>query len=316
MVDFMEQFIGTKEHILFDGTSLFSKSEKLNLNRKGYNAQHGFDPQINLLYAFACNSKMPVYYRVVPGNVCEVSALKLCVAEAGFCDVIVVADKGFGSEANFSMLENAGLRYIVPLRRNSSLFVWDRLRSSDKSVFEGFFIVNKRPIWYYRLGEGVVVFLDAVLKVEEERRYLGNVEGRVEGYSLGGFMEGQFKFGTIVLRSNVAMDPCELYGLYKERLVIEGLFDFLKNLLGQDRCYMQSEQSLEAWAFINHVSLMLNYKVYDLLCDRKLLSKFSVADFLSYLRYIFKFKINGEWHISEITKKTKDFLQKLNIHIT
>jgi hypothetical protein len=78
---------------------------------------------------------------------------------------------------------------------------------------------------------------------------------------------------------------------------------------------MQSEQSLEAWAFINNVSLLLSYRVYNLLREKELLAKFSVAVFLSHLKYIFKVKINDEWYLSEMTKKINKFLEILNLPI-
>lgn len=313
----MQHHIGADEHILFDTTSIISKSKKLYFNRKGYNANHDFDPQINLLYAFASKSKMPVYYRIIPGNVRDVSAFKLSIVEAGLKDVVVIADKGFGSQANFSMLDDAGLLYVVPLRRDSLLFDDSRLRLGDKSVFDGFFIFNGRPVWFYGLGGGVFVFLDSVLKVEEEKRYLVNVERGLEGFCFEGFVLRQFKFGVIVLRCNlVGRSAEEVFLLYKERLEVELFFDFLKNLLLQDRSYMQCEESLESWAFVNYVSLLLVYRLYDLLRVNGLLSRFSVADFLAHLRYIFKIKINGEWYLSEITKKTTALLETLNLPST
>ena len=316
ILNFMKPFLGPNQYILFDGTNLHTKSKKLPHNRKGYNAQKDYKPQINLLYAFAAKSKMPAYYRILPGNIREVTAFKLSIAEADLCDVVVIGDKGFGSQSNFDMLSDAGLCYIVPLKRNSSLFDVNRLKSGDKSVFEGYFLFNGRPIWFYRLAEGVVVFLDEVLKCEEQTHYLGNLGRALEGYSMEGFLEAQFRFGTIILRSNVSAAPRELYELYKVRGEIEQLFDFLKNLLEQDRSYMSDQYSLEAWAFVNHVSLMLLYRVYDLLRTNDLLSRFSVADFLTHLKYIFKVKINDIWHLSEVTKKTNDLLDTLNLHIT
>jgi len=46
------------------------------------------------------------------------------------------------------------------------------------------------------------------------------------------------------------------------------------------------------------------------------LSTFSVADFLSHLKYIFRVKINDAWYLSETTKKSREFLKTVNIHIT
>ena len=315
IVKFMKRFIAGNEHILFDGTSILSKSEKMNINRTGYNAHHDYEPQINLLYAFACESKSPVYYRIIAGNVRDITAFKLSVSEAGLKDVIIVADKGFGSEANFNMLNESKIKYIIPLKRNSALFDTSKLESGDKASFDGYFMFNERPIWYYRIND-VIVFLDGDLRNCEEKRYLKNIENNVDGYTMSGFIENQYKYGTIVVKSNVSKPPQDIYNLYKERWEIEQSFDFLKNLLEQDKSFMQNEKSLETWAFINHISIMLNYKIYNLLREKKLLSKFSVADFISHLKYIFKVKINNSWCLSETTKKTRQFLDTLNIHIT
>jgi transposase len=315
MVEFMKHFIGANEHVLFDGSSIISNSEKLNINRLGYNAHGKYDPQINLLYAFGCETKEPGYYRIIPGNIRDVSAFKLSIAEADLQKVVVIGDKGFGSEANFKMLDEAGLKYIVPLKRNSSLFKADKLKVENRENFDGYFMFDERPIWYYKTAEAVV-FVDNDLKNEEEKSYLKNIENNIEGYAISGFWEVRHKFGSIAMKTNLEKSTKEIYYLYKERGEIEQAFDFLKNLLEQDKSYMQNEKSLESWAFMNHVSLMLVYRVYNLLREKQLLSKFSVSDFLSHLKYIFKIRINGKWHLTESTKKTKKFLEILNIHIT
>jgi len=315
IVEFMKRFISGNEHMLFDGTGITSKSEKMDINRIGYNAHHDYNPQVNLLYAFACESKSPAYYRIIAGSVRDISAFKLSITETGLENMVVVADKGFSSELNFNMLDEANIKYIIPLKRNSSLFNTSRLETGNKADLDGFFMFNERPIWYYSIMD-VVVFIDNDLKVHEEKKYLNNIEKGIEGYTMDNFIKKQHKFGTIVIKSNASIKSQKIYNLYKERWEIEQSFDFLKNLLEQDKSFMQNEKSLESWAFINHISLMLNYKIYNLLRRKNLLSKFSVADFISHLKYIFKVKINNTWHLSEYTKKTKDFLKLLDIHIT
>ncbi|MDR0947288.1 MAG: transposase, partial [Ruminococcus sp.] len=124
------------------------------------------------------------------------------------------------------------------------------------------------------------------------------------------------KFGTIALKSNLNLSPKEIYETYKTRGQIEQTFDFLKNLLDQDKSYMQSQNSLEGWAFINHISLLLCYKLYNLLRDNNLLSKFSVPDFISHLSYIHKIKISDNWLLSEISKKSAAFFSLINVDIT
>jgi transposase len=259
--------------------------------------------------------KLPAYYRIVVGNVRDISAFKLSISEAGLENVIVVADKGFASEANFNMLNESGIKYIIPLKRNNVLFETAKLETGNKADLDGYFMFNERPIWYYSLRD-VIVFLDSDLKAREEKKYLNNIEKNKEGYTVEDFIKNQYKFGTIAMRTNASKTPQETYNIYKERVEIEQSFDFLKNFLEQDKSYMQNEKSLETWAFINHVSLMLNYKIYNLLRRKDLLSKFSVADFISHLKYIFKVKINDSWCLRETTKKTRDFLKTLDLHIT
>ena len=314
MVTFMQEFITEDQHILFDGTKIISNSQKMTINQIGYNQEENYEPQINLLYAFAVNSNTPVYYRLVNGSVCDVTAFKLSLQEIQKKRLVVVADKGFGSEANFKLLNEQEILYVVPLKRNSALIDKSKLKTGDKASFEGHFMYCNRLIWYYKCGE-VFVYLDGDLKNEEERCYLRNVGCNVEGYSSEEFLVRQFDFGCIALRSNLGCGAEEVYCLYKTRFEIECLFDFLKNLLGQDRSYMQNEVCLEAWAFVNHLSLMMVYRVYDLLRQYKFLSKVSVEDFLRYLKGVRAINWNGQWHTTEVPKKTRDLLEDLNLHM-
>jgi hypothetical protein len=320
ITEFLNHFASGSKHLIFDATNIMSKSKKMDINRAGYNSHRQFGPQVNLLYTFAIESRMPVYYRITPGNIRDVTALKLTITESGLKDVIIVADKGFGSHDNFDMLDREGLNYIIPLKRNSALFDKDIIKQGDKSNYDGYFIWQKRPVWYYRKvvgGKPVTVFLDESLKASEEGDYLNRVEKKLEGYTRDRFLEKQYDFGTIIIRTNLDRPADEIYGLYKERGEIEQSFDFLKNLLEQDKSYMQNEKSLEAWAFINHLTLLLNYKIYNLLrVNKKLLKKYSVTDLISHLKYIFKTKVDDKWYTTEISKKTDALLNDLGLHIT
>jgi transposase len=311
----MRSYIDGVEHIIFDGTSLVTKSNQMNISRHGYNAHREYEPQINLLYAFSSDEKSPVYYRIVPGNIRDVSALKLSIKETNLKGLIFIGDKGFGSKTNFELLEENGIQYIVPLKRNSNLYESSKLEKGNKAEFDGYFLFNKRPIWYYTNPE-VIIYLDNDLKNEEEKDYIARIESNAEGYTKESFIERQYKFGVMVIKTNLNRTPQEIYTLYKGRREIEQSFDFLKNLLEQDKTNMQNEQSLETWAFINHLSLILNYRVYNLLRIRKQLSKYSVADFIHHLKYIFKVKAGSSWYTSEITEKTRELLALLDLHIT
>jgi transposase len=315
MVEFMRGFIGEDVNILFDGTAIVSNSENMSVNRVGYNAHGDFDPQFNLMYAFSADEMQPAYYRIISGNVRDVSALSLSLEESGMKNGIVVADKGFASEANFKDIESAKIKYVVPLRRNSAEIDYTAFKSGSKSAFDGHFMFKGRPIWYQTKGE-IHSFLDPDLKSDEERGYLSAVERKTDGYTIEQFHKKQHAFGSVALKSNAGKTAKETFLLYKQRREIEQSFDFLKNLLEQDKSYTQNEKSLEAWAFINHIALLLCYKIYNLLKRKELISQYSIADFLACLKYISKVNIEGIWRTSEITRKTAAMIGKLELHIT
>lgn len=319
IVEFLKEFIGSSEYVLFDGTNIISNSAQMNINRLGYNSHRQYDPQINLMMAFSADVHSPGYYRIVPGNVRDVTAFKQSVIESGITNMTVIADKGFGSEDNFSMLEEHDLKYIVPLRRNNNMINRDKLKTGNKNDFDGYFLYKERVIWYYSYkvkNRTVIVYLDNDLRNQEEKDYALRIAKKLEGFSDDGLMNKQYDFGTIALCTNISDTPEKIYGLYKTRGEIETGFDFLKNLLEQDKTYLQSEYSVEAWAFINHISLMLIYSVYNRLREAGILKKYSVSDFIQFLKYIRMVKINNAWFVSEITAKTKALLDDVNLSIT
>jgi len=108
IVAFMKDFFfDEREYLIFDGIVSFSKA--MDDTQRGYNNQKVYDPQVNLLYAFygGTPSGMPAYYRKFPGNVRDVSAFGTGIAEMGIHDIVVIADKGFGSSTNFTGLDSS-----------------------------------------------------------------------------------------------------------------------------------------------------------------------------------------------------------------
>ncbi|MDR1625320.1 MAG: hypothetical protein LBT33_02165, partial [Spirochaetia bacterium] len=83
--------------LLMDSTHVMSASERREVNAKGYNGSFDFGKQARLMYLFPATMKLPVYYRLVGGNIVDVAAMTLCVQEMGGSDVVYIAGKGFYS---------------------------------------------------------------------------------------------------------------------------------------------------------------------------------------------------------------------------
>lgn len=318
IVRFMRETLSSKEGLLIDLTHVFTNSEGVNLKAKGYNSEFDFSPQVNLLFMFSLEKMTPLFYRVLPGNVRDVNSLKATIEESGVEDVIIIGDKGFYSKGNIELLKEAKLRYILPLKRDNRLIDYRVIERGEKSRFEGYFRHKDRFIWYYRSGEGVWVYLDERLRVEEEEDYLGRIESHPEdGYSVEGFHERRKRFGSIALITNLeGVEASKIYQYWKCRAEIEVMFDVYKNLLQADRTYMRSDRGMEAFVFINYLSLVYYYKIYKRLLKEGLLEKYSVNDFLLHLSRIRRVKVGDRWIELEIPKQTRKLIEKAKLPIT
>ena len=115
---FMKAQVMPGTTLLFDGTSIFSRSAD-SLSAKGYNPDHSQNPQARILYIFEKDSHKPVFYRVVQGSIVDKTAFIDIVHAAGCKDCIIIADKGFYSKKNLSALMGAEMTFILPLQENT-----------------------------------------------------------------------------------------------------------------------------------------------------------------------------------------------------
>jgi len=320
IVRFIRSFIRRGDYILIDVTHIFSRSKNLSSAKLGYNSQREYVPQINLVFIFSSLLKLPVYYRITPGNIREVRAFKLSLEESGIDDAVCIADKGFYSQDNVNQLNAEALRFIIPLKRNSELIQYQPVREPEKRGFKGYFKFENRFIWYHeeekQVGR-VILYLDETLKGQEERDYLSRIETHPESFSLQEFHNRQSTFGTVALLNNLKDKSAEeVYQYYKSRVNIEKMFDIMKNVLEADRTYMQNELALEGWMFTNYLALQWYYRIYQMIVKRKQISKYSPKDLLLRLTEVKKVKINEEWKLAEMTNKTKTLVELFNIPIT
>ena len=239
---------------------------------------------------------------------------------------MLISDKGFYSEANVLELgkdRKTGLHYIIPLRRNSSLIDYTGIEQGNIKAFDGYFLFEKRAIWYYKYeiaegnlkGKNITVFLDERLRAEEEKDYLSRIE-KNDTAMLDNFFEIQHRMGTIAVITDLDKRGERIYNLLKSRVEIEIMFDAFKNVLNADKTYMRDDYQIEGWMFINFIALVFYYRLYKILADNSLLKRYTPNDVLIHLSRIYKLKIQNEWITSEIPKKTRVILEKLNIPIT
>jgi len=310
----MQSFIKSGEHLLVDMTNMFNGSATMYYTKEGYNSEMVFDTQVNLMYIYSPSSRQPLFYKLLSGNSREVVGFKNTLLESGLKDVVVIADKGFYSKANIDLLEENGLSYIIPLKRDCNLIDYNMLSESANDYFK----YEDRIIWtvvYEKNGYIVRLFRDDQLKTQEQKDYLQRIDANTDGYTREKFNERLQRFGTFALLSNLKdAKPHQIYAKYKSRNAIEVMFDGVKTIIKADVSYMQKEETLNGWMFVNHVALQWYYIIYALLVEHQLLSMYSVSHFITQLKEHRKVLIGDKWIEEPLLKKTKKMLTKLNIY--
>jgi len=319
ITDYFKEFSKPDDSILFDGTDLVSNSKKMDITKMSKSKKGTFDSIANIMFVFSIGLQLPVYYRILPGNIKDIKAFKICLEESQIKDAVIIADKGFYSESNIAGLNKENIQFIIPLRRNSKKIDYKKIKTGDKTQFDGFFKYEKRIIWYYTFRAGtnkINIYLDEELKAEETKDYLKRTETLPEKYDVKTFHKKQHRFGTISMMNNLTKTPEQVYVDYKSRGQVETMIDALKNIVKADKSYMQNEQALEAWMFVNYIALQWYYRIFQLLKLNDLNNRFAPMDLILFLKEIKKVKINDKWYLAEITKKDMDLLNLLDVHIT
>lgn len=317
IINYMKEFVQKGANCLIDATEFFSKSRKISLAKKGYNKDMIYDSQISLLYLYSSTDLMPSYYRLLAGNLREVKTMQIAIKESMAENAVIVADKGFYSKENIALLKAQELSFIIPLKRNNKMIDYEQIKYIETS--KQYFKYKDRYVHYatYKAeNDQYFIFFDNKLREEEKTDYLNRIQTHPEDYSHESFIEKFHTLGTLTFVSNLEVSPEEIYQIYKSRAGIEQMFDSLKNTLAADAAYMQDDDMLEGWMFVNHIALQYFYLIFKKLKETTLLKKYSVNDILIYLKNIKQVAVNGQWITAESTQAVLKTLSSLDICIT
>ena len=93
------------------------------------------------------------------------------------------------------------------------------------------------------------------------------------------------------------------------------MFDTLKNTLGYDKSYMRLDETIESWSFINHISILLTQRIYDMISNKDL--KTPIHEIYRKLRQVRKITNNLDkeenYKLQGIPKKARILVDKLEI---
>lgn len=325
MVAFMREFIPEKDaYMLFDGTAMVCNSLNIYEAQRGYNSHGCHDPQINLMYAAAISGEklMPVFYKRFPGSIRDLSAFENMRNEMGAKNFIAINDKGFVKARDQARMEEIGLPYLAPLKRNSSEYERAPLERPGLTGFQGRFMYNGRIVWYYEqpVKKGArhryILYLDETLRhLEQSTVRSGEDIGSETADKVAKVARRQLLSGTICLKTSLMDgDARTIYSTYKIREEVEQLFDTYKAEENFNTTGMHSSETQEACLFLNHLSIMMAYRVYNTLRKNGALKKYAaVKTPETYLWEVRVTNVGEGWQLEPIPKASRNALEALGL---
>jgi len=125
-----------KEYLAYDTTSVSSYSEYIKAVRYGKNKDNDGLPQVNMALIFGEESCMPVYYRILPGNITDVMTIRKLIKDIDFLEIDklkLVLDRGFYSANNVNALYKAHHKFLLAVKINNG-FITGFLEKAKKEM--------------------------------------------------------------------------------------------------------------------------------------------------------------------------------------
>jgi len=127
-----------KEYLAYDTTSIYSYSEYIKAVRYGKNKEDNGLAQINMALVFGEDSGLPVYYRVLPGNIADVTTIRKLLKDIGFLEIDklkLVMDRGFFSASNINALYKGHHKFLIAVKANNG-FVSGFIEKAKKEIHD------------------------------------------------------------------------------------------------------------------------------------------------------------------------------------
>lgn len=270
---------------------------------------------VNVMTAYSYNRKEQVASKAYPGNMVDQRIVVDFMDMRDIKKALVVADRGFPPEAVRAALKGRpGVDYLTPLSR-------DRKRIEDLALRDFIGILpgtdiafktlkgkdeNGKDVYYYS-------FRDPHIAADEESHY--NINHTGLELDLEDYERSKKRFGTIVFESSRKMDPALVREIYGDRWLIETSFKFERSELGDDTTDEESDYTVQASQFIDHLASVMASRMKNRMEASGLLENHSYEEAYSLL---LRLKMTREynkkqWKLRRIAEKDAEVSVVLGI---
>ncbi len=306
------QRISSDALVAVDSTLLTDNSSINNVSAASRKTRVRGNRDVSLMYAFDISSGEPVCFAVYPGNLPDSKGYHDFIEENDIRNVLLMGDKAFTIKAAGDV-KGRGLHFLSSIRKNSKAIEKFDLHGHNGALktYPGvtYCVVHdvEKGLYYYS-------FRDAERAAEEELAYLQSKKKSGKGLTEEDLKSSREEFGTIIYQSDLDMTPEMAYDTYRQRWLLEMMFDLYKNIEGFDDTRVQSDSSVSGEHLVNFVSTIIASRLMNLFLEKGLLEKMTFGEVMDALKRSLKFKNEkGEYVFRAQTDKEKEVLRALDL---
>ena len=279
---------------------------------------------ISLLYALDYRKREPLACSVYPGNMLDKTSFQDFTKKFDIQKGVIIGDKGLEitDEQRKEIAGYAGLRYLVPIKRNLKLIQVLHLQEYDDMVdlADECILCRKTKIsnglFYY-------AFMDVYLQGSEGKGFMVRARNKMKKKDtiqalLKKYNDKKDSFGTIIFESNMDTTCDDVFQMYRYRWSIEEVFNYYKNVLDIDNVRVHQDTRLYGSEFINFIASVIICKVKNQIDALGLTKKYSYKQIMTYLSKVKRCRsvsAPAQWHSTTTVAYILDIAKSLKIDV-
>lgn len=344
-----------KEYLAFDISSISSYSELIEYVEFGYNRDGENLPQVNLAMLFGETSRLPIFCRIYPGSIKDVSTLAGMVQfidELKLNRMHYVMDRGFYSQKGIESLLKKRIKFAIGVPFTASI-AKDTVRECVEEItspsnaiqVNGQIIyaktkmvkLNNRRVYVHvyfdeeRHASERTVFMQKLLKLEEALRcgQISKDDQFVQKYFIIRDTKNGLHIkrneeairkktelnGYFVILTNDSKDPKYILELYRTKDIVEKTFNNLKNDLDLRRLKVHSDAAMEGRIFVGFIGLVFASYIRNTMRLKGLYEKYTFASLLLELKKLKRVHLSNGTVLTELSSKQKEIYRAFEIEL-
>jgi transposase len=314
---YIERISPNVSNVALDSTGLPNEIN-IPLTEYGYHGG-GVELETRLVMVIDQITKKPLYFRLVAGNICDVSTLVTTSSELkkyGLTTEFMLLDAGYYSDKNIRALRKEKIDFLTRLPSGRKLFK-ELIRKTENTLEKAKNAVsyNKRSLYIQEIETescGYKCFAYVCEDIKERGKKLANFikNSKEDKLSDESINENSKSVGKFVLISNKKLGTDEVLPLYYTRQCAEQAFGIVKSQLDILPLRTHNEQTLKGYTFLCFLSLILSIEI-----QQKLGGLSSFKDAIQRAKNLHCKVFNNGVVVSECGRQLIDVMERLSVGV-